>query len=151
MVLDRRKGHDVVSSWPSKAASELAAFTGPTDDDIVALSAVKDQAIADEQLAEGTLLVTKSEMAALTKEHEAAVALWTMAQQGVASTRAVIAECREEIKALAFNNALVKKLRAIRPIIANKLWNTVLASVSVMFSQHRAPNGHAQYVQGAPR
>jgi len=119
------------------AASELAAFTGPTDDDIVALSAVKDQAIADEQLAEGTLLVTKSEMAALTKEHEAAVALWTMAQQGVASTRAVIAECREEIKALAFNNALVKKLRAIRPIIANKLWNTVLASVSVMFSTMR--------------
>jgi len=38
---------------------------------------------------------------------------------------------------LAFNNALVKKLRTIRPLIANKLWSTVLASVSVMFSQMR--------------
>ena len=36
-----------------------------------------------------------------------------------------------------FNNVLVKNLRAIRPVIANKLWNTVLASVSVMFSQMR--------------
>jgi DNA repair exonuclease SbcCD ATPase subunit len=119
------------------AVKAFADFDGPTAEDIVALTAVKDQAIADEQVAEGTLIVTKAEMAALTKEHEAAVALWTMAQKRVESTRAAIAECKEEIKVLAFNNALVKKLRAIRPIIANKLWNTVLASVSVMFSTMR--------------
>ena len=119
------------------AASELAAFEGPTAEDIVALTAVKDQAIADEQVAEGTLIVTKAEMEALTKDHEAAVALWTMFKQRVDAMYDTIAECKDEIKALAFNNALVKKLRVIRPIIANKLWNTVLASVSVMFSTMR--------------
>lgn len=119
------------------AVKAFADFDGPTAEDIVALTAVKDQAIADEQVAEGTLIVTKAEMAALTKDHEAAVALWAMAQQRVESTRTAIAECKDEIKALAFNNALVKKLRAIRPVIANKLWNTVLASVSVMFSTMR--------------
>ena len=119
------------------AVKAFADFDGPTAEDIVALTAVKDQAIADEQVAEGTLIVTKAEMASITKDHEAAVALWTMAQQRVESTRAAIAECKDEIKALAFNNALVKKLRTIRPVIANKLWNTVLASVSVMFSTMR--------------
>lgn len=119
------------------AASELAAFEGPTAEDIVALTAVKDQAIADEQVAEGTLIVTKAEMEALTKDHEAAVALWTMFKQRVDAMYDTIAECKDEIKALAFNNALVKKLRVVRPLIANKLWNTVLASVSVMFSTMR--------------
>ena len=119
------------------AVKAFADFDGPTAEDIVALTAVKDQAIADEQVAEGTLIVTKAEMEALTKDHEAAVALWTMFKQRVDAMYDTIAECKDEIKALAFNNALVKKLRVIRPIIANKLWNTVLASVSVMFSTMR--------------
>lgn len=119
------------------AVKAFADFDGPTADDIVTLTAVKDQAISDEQVAEGTLIVTKAEMAALIKEHDSAVALWAMAKQRVDAMYGTIAECKEEIKVLAFNNALVKKLRAIRPVIANKLWNTVLASVSVMFSTMR--------------
>lgn len=42
-----------------------------------------------------------------------------------------------DIETTQFNNALIKKVRAARPIIANKLWNLVLAMVSTLFSQMR--------------
>ena len=48
-----------------------------------------------------------------------------------------IDECKADLGSLSFNNNLVKRLRAIRPIITNKVWSSVLASVSVMFSQMR--------------
>ena len=44
---------------------------------------------------------------------------------------------KREISALEFNNGLVKKIRAARPVIGNKLWSMVLASVSTVFSQMR--------------
>lgn len=42
-----------------------------------------------------------------------------------------------DIEITTFNNALIKKLRAARPVIANKLWNLVLSTVSTLFSQMR--------------
>lgn len=42
-----------------------------------------------------------------------------------------------DIEVTGFNNGLIKKLRGARPIIANKLWNLVLATVSTLFSQMR--------------
>ena len=48
-----------------------------------------------------------------------------------------LAKLEEELTKLNFNNALIKKIRAARPLIADKLWNTVLTSVSTMFSQMR--------------
>jgi hypothetical protein len=63
--------------------------------------------------------------------------MWAVCQSRVDDAQRVIAECKADLDSLSFNNGLVKKLRAIRPVIANKLWNTVLASVSVMFSQMR--------------
>lgn len=47
---------------------------------------------------------------------------------------------REERKVLLFNNQLVKKIKAARPIVASKLWAIVLASVSTMFSRMRGEN-----------
>ena len=43
----------------------------------------------------------------------------------------------QELKDLAFNNALLKKVRDARPIVANQLWALVLSSVSTMFSKVR--------------
>ena len=63
--------------------------------------------------------------------------MWAVCQSRVEDAQRVIAECKADLDSLSFNNGLVKKLRTIRPVIANKLWNTVLASVSVMFSQMR--------------
>lgn len=48
-----------------------------------------------------------------------------------------VAETRKEIDTLAFNNGLVKKVRAARPTIGNTLWTMVLMSVSKIFSAMR--------------
>lgn len=62
--------------------------------------------------------------------YEAAVGLRSTYEKQLAQTRA-------DLEQLVFNNTLLKKVRAARPLIADKLWNQVLSSVSVMFSQTR--------------
>jgi len=44
---------------------------------------------------------------------------------------------KSDLEELVFNNDLLKKIRAARPLIADKLWNSTLSSASVMFSQMR--------------
>lgn len=46
-------------------------------------------------------------------------------------------EARQELVDTAFNNVLLKKLQGARPVVANKLWGMVLASVSKYFSSIR--------------
>lgn len=46
-------------------------------------------------------------------------------------------EYQDDLKALTFNNALVKKLKTIKPAITDMLWNKTLAAVSNFFSQMR--------------
>ena len=48
-----------------------------------------------------------------------------------------VAQCKEDLEALGFNNALLKKIRAIRPLVADRLWNQVLSAVSTLFSSIR--------------
>jgi exonuclease SbcC len=47
------------------------------------------------------------------------------------------AKLEESLKEMQKNNALIKKLREARPIVAGRLWAIVLASVSTYFSQIR--------------
>lgn len=54
-----------------------------------------------------------------------------------ATAEAEIAAAKQALEDQTFNNALVKKIRGARPIISDKLWNTVLAAVSSMFSKMR--------------
>jgi DNA repair exonuclease SbcCD ATPase subunit len=44
---------------------------------------------------------------------------------------------KQDIATIRFNNTLIKKIRAARPIVGAKLWQIVLASVNVTFSQIR--------------
>ncbi|WP_454735448.1 AAA family ATPase [Cupriavidus necator] len=48
-----------------------------------------------------------------------------------------LAGAKAELEQMNFHNALIKKIRAARPVIADKLWNVVLAAVSHYFSQIR--------------
>lgn len=48
-----------------------------------------------------------------------------------------IAQTQKDIETTDFNNALVRKVRAARPIVANKLWNIVLTLVSQQFTKMR--------------
>ena len=66
-----------------------------------------------------------------------AVAMHTAALEKRAQLEKQIESTKQEISTLEFNNGLVKKIRAARPVIGNKLWSMVLASVSTVFSQMR--------------
>lgn len=120
-----------------KVAEERDVFMAPDADQIIALTEAKDQAVVNLNLATGEIELARKEIAEITKAHEQAKQMWAVCQSRVEDAQRVIAECKADLDSLSFNNGLVKKLRAIRPVIANKLWNTVLASVSVMFSQMR--------------
>jgi exonuclease SbcC len=43
----------------------------------------------------------------------------------------------QDIRQMAFHNALVKKVKGFKPLVTDHLWNTVLAAVSTYFSQMR--------------
>lgn len=51
-----------------------------------------------------------------------------------------VAEYQADIESLTFNNALMKKMRALKPGITDHLWNIVLAAVSNFFTQLRGEN-----------
>lgn len=120
-----------------KVAEERDVFMAPDADMIIALTEAKDQATLNLNAATGEIELARKEIVEITKAHEQAKQMWAICQSRVDDAQRVIAECKADLDSLSFNNGLVKKLRAIRPVIANKLWNTVLASVSVMFSQMR--------------
>ena len=72
-----------------------------------------------------------------------------MAQGRIDDADKVIAECKADLGSLGFNNNLVRKLRLLRPAVANKVWSLVLASTSVMFSQMRKePSAVSKDVSG---
>lgn len=62
---------------------------------------------------------------------------WDRADALLSGITAQIDQAVKDIEAINFNNALVKKVRAARPIVGNKLWAMVLASVSSIFSAIR--------------
>lgn len=48
-----------------------------------------------------------------------------------------LAQTKADIATTEFNNTLVRKVRAARPVVANKLWNIVLTLVSQQFTKMR--------------
>ena len=65
-----------------------------------------------------------------------------LAQQQSCMTRLNLAKLRideytKDIEAVGFNNALLKKMRAIKPAVTDHLWGSVLAAVSQFFTQLR--------------
>lgn len=63
--------------------------------------------------------------------------LYEKAKQDVVDAAKDVEIAKATVADLTFNNALVKRLRAARPIIADKLWNVVLSAVSSYFSTMR--------------
>ena len=88
-------------------------------------------------MAEGAVAALWLEMAALQKQYDEDNAMWHANNQRIAALHQQVEQTTTDIEGTTFGNALVKKLRAARPIIANKLWAMVLATVSTVFSQMR--------------
>ena len=121
----------------AKATAAWSAYDAPDTRHMEQLDKARVDASIDVMDAKGKVIIAKETIAALTQAHDNAAKLWDMAQQRVNDARGVIEACEKDLASLSFNNALVKKLRTIRPEIANQLWGTVLATVSAMFSQMR--------------
>ena len=68
---------------------------------------------------------------------DAARAAYESAKVRYDAARATLDTQQKLLNDMRFNNGLVKKIRAARPIISDKLWNSVLHSVSTMFSRIR--------------
>jgi len=90
--------------------------------------------------ARGAIMDLQRSIDGAKAEFQFAVAMHTAALEKRAQLEKQIESTKQEISALEFNNALVKKIRAARPVIGNKLWSMVLASVSTVFSQMRGEN-----------
>ena len=120
-----------------EASRLLREFDSPSSDDIAALSEERDLVLVAVGDTERKIVEYGERIREATKEFQHANELWQLIQSRVTDAERTVAECKADLELLTFNNALVKKLRAIRPVIAAKLWNTVLASVSVMFSTMR--------------
>jgi hypothetical protein len=66
--------------------------------------------------------------------------VYDAAKAQVDSVRTQLEDAKADLTAVNFNNALLKRVRAARPVIANKLWAKVLATVSRYFGLMRGDN-----------
>ncbi len=70
-------------------------------------------------------------------DHEALLAQQQSCMTKISVAKLRIDEYAKDIEAVGFNNALLKKMRAIKPSVTDHLWNSVLAAVSQFFTQLR--------------
>lgn len=123
------------SAAVERARGKVANYQRPADPGAL------HQAYIDAQQAcwnaESNLQVLKNALDDRREEFNNTVAVFNARKGEHERLEGAVVKARADLEDLAFNNLLLKKVRAARPIIADKLWNTVLAAVSVMFSQMR--------------
>jgi len=88
-------------------------------------------------LARGALDTARDTVHQLTRQIDKVEGDYAAAAAQLESARKVLDQRREELKTLTFNNALLRKVRAARPLIADRLWNLVLSTVSSYLTELR--------------
>lgn len=63
--------------------------------------------------------------------------LYELSLQRQRAAEKVVSDFKGQIESTEFNNALLKRVRQARPLIADKLWSIVLSAVSSYFSEMR--------------
>jgi DNA repair exonuclease SbcCD ATPase subunit len=89
------------------------------------------------RLIEADIIRNKDILDALSVEFAQRMGVWGRAAETQTRITQEIADTEKALSDLAFNNNLVKKIRAARPNVATRMWNLVLASVSTLFTQMR--------------
>lgn len=79
----------------------------------------------------------QAKVSELGKERAKAEAEYEFAVKRKDSAEADLKKAQEDLETLNFNNTLLKKIRAARPVVSDRLWSMVLTSVSTMFSTMR--------------
>lgn len=68
------------------------------------------------------------------EERAAALQIIAAQEQRIATAQGRVEEYLTDLKTLDFNNELVRKLKSMKPMITDHLWNNVLAAVGNFFS-----------------
>lgn len=117
--------------------SAVAALAGrtvqPTDGLELSIQVLE----ADIEVYRNTLDAWRVKLEAARSARREAVAAWENHLKIKAMLQGQVSQRAEEIKALQFNNTLLKAVRAARPVIADRLWGLVLGAVSKYFSEMR--------------
>src|SRR5574340_473654 len=121
----------------NKVRAEMDGVRAMNDADYDALTRRAAEANEAVGVEERRGLEFQMQLASLNTQHREAVNLYVQVEKQRTQFIEEIETIRGQVKSLEFNNALVKRIRAARPIIANKLWAMVLASVSQVFSLMR--------------
>lgn len=124
----------------SELRAKVSLINTMPDNEFSQLVAEMQKAAEAREKAEQQLKVVRQTAADLTEVHQGLLNRYSKSQEDRANLQARIEEAHREIETLQFNNTLVRKIRAARPVVGNKLWSMVLASVSAIFTQMRGEN-----------
>lgn len=69
--------------------------------------------------------------------YSSAVARFKAMEEAITAAGSTLASARREAAELSFNNTLLKKVKAARPLIVDRLWGVVLGAISTYFSKIR--------------
>ena len=119
------------------AESALKECTETTKEELSRLRELVDNAEECERSIDHELFNLRVTLSDAIKEQVTINKIWDMFSSQVDNMKRSIKEAEEELAAIIYTNNLIKKLKSIRSVIADKLWNIVLKSASVIFSTIR--------------
>ena len=102
----------------------------------------RDSALDAATMATSLQSKLQQELTALLSNHKAAQAVWQQAQTEVKSLTETLATYNA-------NNAIIRKLREVRPLVAKELWSLVLSGVSHYFSNIRGSHSTVTRDEGS--
>jgi len=117
--------------------SSLVDYTDATPDLVAAAEAAKAAAHEAWHNSYQTFSTASIAHSDIVRLKDQAVKDYETAVEAKAKAQADAEAALQHLETMRFNNGLMKKVRQARPIIADKLWNTVLTAVSTMFTRMR--------------
>jgi DNA repair exonuclease SbcCD ATPase subunit len=106
--------------------------------DAVAIAQMNyDRVNSEYQMKYGRVSELRFHIGQLQNEVDAAQAVYQQQMLAVSKAEEELQRANNDLKTLIFNNDLLKKVRAARPVISDKLWTVVLSAVSNYFSAMR--------------
>jgi len=146
----RKQQRDAAAASAAHAAASKALKDAQADLDALmedlAVASVVDASAALEALqaarqavndAADARTAAQTHLQALKQGLEAAKASYERAVAAASDAESRLLKLRASLTEVEFNNALLKRVRQVRPMIADKLWNIVLSAVSGYFSDIR--------------
>lgn len=105
--------------------------------DVSAFAAAYNDAVTANRELLDRIEVLKLHAATAERQRDDARRAYETAATQLQATQARVTEYRKDLATLAFNNTLVAKLKRLKPLVTDHLWNITLPAVSNFFSTLR--------------